>query len=174
MKRIIIVTAAFFLVSLTWGQNPILIGKAFNSDPQARVWTVGGKPTLFVYGSRDESPSYYCSGKYDVFSTTDMINWTGGPAFSSSEVRYNDEVLYAPDCIERNGKYYLFYSQPGANPEGTAVSDSPHGPFRDGKTVITLEAEVGREITGVHPLRMRFHGESDTNLFSLTSFHFEK
>ena len=134
MRKLISVLVPFLAISsLAGGQNPILIGKAFNSDPQARVWTVDGKPALFVYGSRDESPSYYCSGKYDVFSTTDMINWTGGPAFSDAEVRYNDEVLYAPDCIERNGKYYLFYSQPGPNPEGTAVSDSPYGPFRDGK-----------------------------------------
>ena len=114
-------------------QNPILLGKAYNSDPQARVWTVDGEERLFIYGSKDENPAYYCSGKYDVFSTNDMIHWSGREAFSSDEVKYNDEVLYAPDCIEKDGKYYLFYSQPGAYPEGTAVGDSPFGPFLDGK-----------------------------------------
>ena len=114
-------------------QNPVLLGKAYNSDPQARVWTVDGEERLFIYGSKDENPAYYCSGKYDVFSTNDMINWSGREAFSSDEVKYNDEVLYAPDCIEKDGKYYLFYSQPGAYPEGTAVGDSPFGPFLDGK-----------------------------------------
>lgn len=128
-------TAFIACASGAAAQNPILIDKAFNSDPQARVWTVNGQPTLFVYGSRDESPSYYCSGIYDVFSTTDMINWKGGRSFSSEDVKYNDEVLYAPDCVERGGKYYLFYSQPGAFPEGTAVSDSPYGPFKDARPV---------------------------------------
>ena len=114
-------------------QNPVLLGKAYNSDPQARVWTVDDEERLFIYGSKDENPAYYCSGKYDVFSTNDMIHWSGREAFSSDEVKYNDEVLYAPDCIEKDGKYYLFYSQPGAYPEGTAVGDSPFGPFLDGK-----------------------------------------
>ena len=116
-------------------QNPILIDKAYNSDPQARVWTIDGKQTLFVYGSKDETPTYFCSGKYDVFSTVDMIHWKGGPAFSSEVIKYNDEVLYAPDCIEKDGKYYLYFSQPGDFPEGTAVSDSPYGPFKDAKPV---------------------------------------
>ena len=63
-------------------QNPILLGKAYNSDPQARVWTVDGEERLFIYGSKDENPAYYCSGKYDVFSTNDMIHWSGREAFS--------------------------------------------------------------------------------------------
>lgn len=25
-----------------------------------------------------------------------MVHWKGGPSFSSDEVKYNDEVLYAP------------------------------------------------------------------------------
>ena len=117
MRRLItgaaLLTAAFGASA----QNPIFLNKAYNSDPQARVWTIDGKPTLFVYGSKDENTKYYCSGKYDVFSTEDMINWKGGPSFSSDEVKYNDEVLYAPDCIEKDGKYYLFFSQPGPDPE---------------------------------------------------------
>ena len=135
MKRI--VTAATLLAAAfgASAQNPLFLNKAYNSDPQARVWAMDGKPTLFVYGSKDESTKYYCSSKYDVFSTEDMIHWKGGPSFSSEDIKYNDEVLYAPDCIEKDGKYYLFYSQPGPDPEGTAVSDSPYGPFKDARKV---------------------------------------
>ncbi|MBR5176241.1 MAG: family 43 glycosylhydrolase [Bacteroidales bacterium] len=136
MRRIILILSITTLASsVATAQNPIFLNKAYNSDPQARVWTIDGTPTLFVYGSKDENPSYYCSGRYDVFSTVDMIHWKGGQSFISEEIKYNDEVLYAPDCIEKNGKYYLFYSQPGHNPEGTAVADSPYGPFKDGKPV---------------------------------------
>ena len=136
MRRILLtVTMTMLTSSMAMAQNPILLNRAYNSDPQARVWTIDGTPTLFVYGSKDEDPSYYCSGKYDVFSTVDMIHWKGGQSFTSEEIRYNDEALYAPDCIEKDGKYYLFYSQPGPDPEGTAVADSPYGPFKDGKPV---------------------------------------
>ena len=128
--------SAFWAETVSLAQNPVFMGWAYNSDPQARVWNTEGGERLFIYGSRDESPSYYCSKRYDVFSTSDMVNWTGAGSFSSKEVPYNDELLYAPDCIEKDGKYYLFYSQSGSrNVEGTAVSDSPYGPFLDGRPV---------------------------------------
>lgn len=31
---------------------------------------------LYVYGSRDESPNYYCSWNYHVLSTSDLKTWT--------------------------------------------------------------------------------------------------
>ncbi len=40
------------------------------------------------------------------------------------------ELLFAPDCIEKDGKYYLYFCM-ADNSEGVAVSDSPNGPFRD-------------------------------------------
>lgn len=42
------------------------------------------------------------------------------------------ELLYAPDCAERDGKYYLFFCTSGYL-EGVAVADDPHGPFHDPK-----------------------------------------
>ena len=39
-------------------------------------------------------------------------------------------ILFAPDCIERNGKYYLYFCMPDDS-EGVAVSDRPEGPFSD-------------------------------------------
>ena len=98
MRRLITGAALLAIAFGASAQNPIFLNKAYNSDPQARVWTIDGKPTLFVYGSKDENTKYYCSSKYDVFSTEDMIHWKGGPSFSSDEIKYNDEVLYAPDC----------------------------------------------------------------------------
>ena len=37
-------------------------------------------------------------------------------------------MLYAPDCIEKNGKYYLYFCMSDES-EGVAVSDHPEGPF---------------------------------------------
>lgn len=37
-------------------------------------------------------------------------------------------LLFAPDCIEKEGKYYLYFCMPDDS-EGVAVSDHPEGPF---------------------------------------------
>lgn len=42
----------------------------------------------------------------------------------------NRQMLYAPDCMEKNGKYYLYFCMSDYS-EGVAVSDSPTGPFRE-------------------------------------------
>lgn len=39
-------------------------------------------------------------------------------------------LLFAPDCLERDGKYYLYFCMPDDS-EGVAVSDRPEGPFTD-------------------------------------------
>lgn len=41
-------------------------------------------------------------------------------------------LLFAPDCIENDGKYYLFFCMPDDS-EGVAVSDRPEGPFKVAK-----------------------------------------
>ncbi|MCC8044599.1 MAG: family 43 glycosylhydrolase [Clostridiales bacterium] len=37
-------------------------------------------------------------------------------------------MLFAPDCIEKDGKYYLYFCMTDGS-EGVAVSDKPEGPF---------------------------------------------
>ena len=52
------------------------------------------------------------------------------------EAQYTDagerkqELLFAPDCICRSGKYYLYFCL-SDDSEGVAVSDRPEGPFKD-------------------------------------------
>lgn len=119
-------------------QNPIVPTGSYMADPSAHQWKDG---KVYVYGSRDESKRYYCSPHYDVMVSDDMVNWKMvRDAFSTvaphDEVPYSDRMLYAPDCIEKDGKYYLFYClEGGGDDEGTAVADSPIGPFKDGKIV---------------------------------------
>ena len=48
----------------------------------------------------------------------------------------DDQLLYAPDCIYHNGKYYLYYCLTNEKEdEGVAVSSSPYGPFKEGKAI---------------------------------------
>lgn len=45
MKRILTMMAACLAMAAgAAAQNPIFLNKAYNSDPQARVWTIDGKP----------------------------------------------------------------------------------------------------------------------------------
>jgi hypothetical protein len=39
-------------------------------------------------------------------------------------------LLFAPDCLEKDGRYYLYFCMPDDS-EGVAVSDRPEGPFTD-------------------------------------------
>lgn len=49
-------------------------------------------------------------------------------AFEKSEEKEKPPLLFAPDCIYRNRKYYLYFCMPDDS-EGVAVSESPEGPF---------------------------------------------
>jgi hypothetical protein len=42
--------------------------------------------------------------------------------------KFPDDMLFAPDCIHKNGKYYMYFCMADSS-EGVAVSDKPEGPF---------------------------------------------
>jgi hypothetical protein len=119
-------------------QNPIVPPGVYIADPSARVWKDG---KMYVYGSRDESPKYYCSWDHWVLSSPDLLTWEiAKDAFASKgpndQVAYSDALLYAPDCQYRNGVYYLYYClASNVNTEGVATSTSPTGPFTSGRVI---------------------------------------
>ena len=130
----------FVLSSNIWvqAQNPIVPAGIYIADPSAHQWK-GGK--MYVYGSRDESPDYYCSWSYDVLSSSDLKTWkrhensfaSKGP---NDQVSYGDNFLYAPDCQYANGQYYLYYClASNKTTEGIATSKSPTGPFVNGTNI---------------------------------------
>ena len=51
-------------------------------------------------------------------------------AFEENDAKPKAPLLFAPDCIEKNGKYYLYFCMPDDS-EGVAVSDKPEGRFTD-------------------------------------------
>lgn len=48
--------------------------------------------------------------------------------FEQESEKEKPALLFAPDCLEREGKYYLYFCMPDDS-EGVAVSDRPEGPF---------------------------------------------
>lgn len=107
----------------------------FQADPSARVF----HGTLYVYPTHDLAGNKgWDSTDWHVFSTKDMKHWTDhGVIFSLKDITWAKKYAWAPDCIERNGKYYFYF--PADDQIGVAVSNSPIGPFKDalGKPLIT-------------------------------------
>lgn len=113
--------------------NPILNNKIFTADVEVRADRNG---RLYLYGSQDVyGNDDYCSKSYHVFSTDDMVNFVDhGESISS------DEYLYAPDAIECNGTYYLYYCTSSGR-EMVAESQNPEGPFINSRHVIGADGD---------------------------------
>lgn len=113
--------------------NPVLDNKIFTADVEARADRNG---RLYLYGSQDVYGNHeYCSKAYHVFSTDDMVNFTDhGESFSS------EEYLYAPDAIEHNGKYYLYFCTSSGR-EMVAESEKPEGPFVNPRPVVGADGD---------------------------------
>ncbi len=122
-------------------QNPVITDQ-FTADPSARVFN--GR--VYVYPSHDipapESVTrkdWFCMEDYHVFSSSNLTDWTDhGVIVTQEKVEWVNPASYsmwAPDCIERNGKYYFYFPaniKPGSGRGfgiGVAVADSPAGPF---------------------------------------------
>lgn len=137
-KRLIFIFASLGLAITSIAQNPISPPGIYIPDPSARVFPDG---RLYIYGSVDTTTRFYCTQDYHVLSTNDMKKWRlDKNSFSTKRIidqaRFGSVLLYAPDCIYKDGKYYLYYCiSGGGEDEGVAVGNSPIGPFVDGRPI---------------------------------------
>lgn len=111
--------------------NPILPLKEHVPDVEAKVFSDG---RIYLYGSYDlTGNTEYCSQEYYVFSSEDFLHFErSGLAFTTRGEGnpFAGKTLYAPDCLERNGKYYLYFCTSDGG-EGVAESFCAAGPFQD-------------------------------------------
>lgn len=104
-----------------------------------------GEPRVFgdrvyIYGSHDRPGSIeFCDYKLKVWSAPidNLNNWTcHGHIFHTKDDRdhksdtdwTDNNLLFAPDVVEKDGKYYLYAYIMGTK-GCVAVSDKPEGPF---------------------------------------------
>ncbi len=119
-------------------QNPIHPPGTYLADPTARVFD--GRVYVYTTVMYPDTAGHYVS-HYHALSSDDMLNWTFHERiFSGSgyddKISYSDQALWAPDVIERNGVYYLYYCMANRHhAEGVATSDSPLGPFGEGQRI---------------------------------------
>ena len=149
-------TLALFLLAvplMASAQNPI-IRDQFTADPTARIFN--GK--VYLYPSHDIKPpvgqrqDWFCMEDYHVFSSENLTDWTDHGVIVTQNkvpwVRPNSYSMWAPDCVEKNGKYYFYFpSAPqagGGFAVGVAIADRPEGPF-------IPEPEPIKGINGIDP-----------------------
>ena len=134
-------------------QNPI-IRDQFTADPTARVFN----NKVYLYPSHDILPpagqrqDWFCMEDYHVFSSENLTDWTDHGVIVTQNkvpwVRPDSYSMWAPDCVERNGKYYFYF--PSAPKDGrgfgigVAVADRPEGPF-------ICEPEPIKGVNGIDP-----------------------
>lgn len=157
---------AFFAVwsgvstSILLAQNPI-IRDQFTADPTARIFN--GKMYLFpshdikVPDGKNLRKDWFCMADYHVFSSENPTDWTDhGVIVFQAKVAWVDSASYsmwAPDCIERNGKYDFYIPANKNTAEangrkgfgiGVAVAGNPEGPY-------IPQPEPIRGILGIDP-----------------------
>lgn len=147
-----------FLISINfWGQpslaqksgNPILKGKY--ADPEGSI--LNNQFWIFpTYSDVYEKQVYL-----DAFSSKDLINWQiHSHVLDTTIVKWAHKAIWAPSVIEKQNKFYLFFSandlqRPGGpmwdtkdtlshtGGIGIAVADKPEGPYKDflGKPLVS-------------------------------------
>ena len=123
------------LVSSVVADGNPLVTNIFTADPTGRVFD--GR--LYVYTSHDEADAtYWDMVDWRLLSTADLVTWKDhGSIFGVKDFAWATHWAWAPDCVQANGKYYLFLPVDRTK-IGVAVGDRPEGPFKDaiGKPLI--------------------------------------
>lgn len=128
MKKLIIPALFAIVISgnVCRAQNPI-IQTMYTADPAPMVYN----DKLYLYTSHDEDNStWFTMNNWKLYTTTDMVNWTDhGVTLKFSDFSWAKGDAWAAQCIERDGKFYMYV--PMINKEnnspavGVAVADSP-------------------------------------------------
>ena len=157
--RILLSLLAVATLSVS-AQNPI-VRNQFTADPTARVFN--GR--VYLYPSHDipapssvskiaghQASEWFCMADYHVFSSDNLTDWQDhGVIVSQEQVPWGKPDAYsmwAPDCVEKDGKYYFYFPNAPKSGRGFAIgvatADSPTGPFR-------IAAEPIRGVMGIDP-----------------------
>ena len=141
------------IASMALAQNPV-IRDLFTADPTARVFN--GR--VYLYPSHDIVPpagqrqDWFCMADYHVFSSENLTDWTDhGVIVSQENVPWGKPdgySMWAPDCVQKDGKYYFYFPNGPKTGRGfavgVAIADHPEGPF-------VLEPEPIKGVSGIDP-----------------------
>ena len=142
-KLILLLAFACVNQAQTHAQNPFITDQ-YTADPSARVF--GDR--VYVFPSHDILATeargrvgWFCMEDYHVFSSTNLTDWTDHGVIVTQNkvpwVRPDSYSMWAPDCIERNGKYYFYFPTAAKDTTtygrgftiGVAIAEKPEGPY---------------------------------------------
>lgn len=146
-KAIAVMAMMMSPICAAQAQNPI-IHHQFSADPTARVFD--GRIYLFpshdIISPVEPEKKWFSMADYHVFSSDNLTDWTDhGVILSQEQVPWGNPTAYsmwAPDCVEKDGKYYFFFPDAPKPLDtdkdgrsrgfgvGVAVADHPYGPYR--------------------------------------------
>lgn len=140
--------------SIVARDSPVLPG--LYADPNIAIF---GK-NYYIYATTDGFPGWGGQVFY-VWKSPDLVSWTrSAEPFltlngTSGNVPWAVGNAWAPTIIERQGKYYFYFS--GHNPLynrktiGVAVAKSPEGPFTAQPTAMILNNEAVKTGQAIDP-----------------------
>lgn len=131
---------AIMFTGTVLAQNPF-IRDQFTADPTARVFN--GKVYLFpshdIISPIEPERRWFCMEDYHVFSSDNLVDWTDHGVIVTQNkipwVREDSYTMWAPDAIEKDGKYYFYFPAPAKSEFGrgsmigVAIADKPEGPY---------------------------------------------
>ena len=131
MKLINKITASIIIIlSIThvYGDNPIISGMGV-CDPHIRIFD----NKAYLYASHDTGPGYpdFQMEDWWVWSSPNLVDWQLEFTLKPENTYIGAPLskCFAPDGIERNGNYYLYFSEFNEQ-TGVAVStNGPAGPY---------------------------------------------
>ncbi len=139
--RSLIIFSLLFFSTTSFSQekatgNPIING--WYADPDAGIFS----DQCLIYATY--SAQYEQQVFLDAFSSPDLQTWTKHHRIvDTSCVKWAKKAMWAPAIVEKDKKYYLFFSANDVHEGeiggiGVAVANNPAGPFKDllGKPLI--------------------------------------
>ena len=113
------------LCQLTAAAAPKPILDGFTADPAIRVFG----DTYYVYPTSDK-PNWLTTD-FSVWSSKNLVDWKkeGLILDVTKDLSWAKLRAWAPDCVQRNGKFYFYFCADGK--VGVGISDRPTGPFKD-------------------------------------------
>ena len=103
--------------------KPILDG--FTADPAIRIFG----DSYYVYPTSDKTN--WMTTDFSVWSSKNLIDWKkeGMVLDVAHDLKWANIKAWAPDCVERNGKFYFHFV--AGDRIGVATAGKPTGPFVD-------------------------------------------
>ncbi|MGL6261450.1 family 43 glycosylhydrolase [Vibrio sp. WXL210] len=114
-------------------EGDILLPKQGVNDPHIHIFE--GKAYLFA--SHDKEPgetphTEYTMDYWNVFSSEDLVNWDLEFILDPKDTYIGETTkAFAIDAAERNGNYYIYFSNFNIDTGVAMSTDGPGGPYKD-------------------------------------------